>query len=552
MSRRLTRIRQFRTPLAAAVFVMTLLPLPRASVDVRASQRPSNAGEGQPDPCERLGKVPGRANGLHKACEELGGGSGVARGDFNGDGIGDLAIGVPYENIGTATNTGGLNVIYGSNAGLTSTGNQFFTQDSTGVPDAAEKDDHFGKALAALDVNSDGFSDLAVGVPNEDLDIGRVQMFLGSANGLTPGESFNLETLKGVTCHCRFGAALAWGDFNGNGVPDLAIGMPSRSGASDVIIRWGDGSSSFVAVDSQGLVVLAAGDHNGDGGDDLAVGLPLADLIFTCGPALSPVYCNPAADGGQVSVFKGSGSGLSLYKTYTQGSGKADAGDQFGRSLAFGDFDNDGHDDLAIGAPFEDEGSDEDAGAVSIFYDLPLAPVRVNRTITQADLTGVQVESLDQFGWALAAGDFDADGNVDLAIGVPGEDIGSPIQPLTYFQDAGIVHVLYGYNVLGLLPPGGRNEVWHQDSSGVPSGVETGDRFGYSLSAWNFGNGGAKDLAIGVPYEDVGDKADAGAVIVLYSGSGGVSATNAQIWHQDSPGISDVASTSDLFGSSMY
>ena len=121
----------------------------------------------------------------------------------------------------------------------------------------------------------------------------------------------------------------------------------------------------------KGLVVLAAGDHNGDGSDDLAVGLPLADLIFTCGPPRLFYYCNSAADGGQVSVFKGGGSGLSLYKTYTQGNGKADEGDQFGRSLAFGDFDNDGYDDLAVGVPFEDEGSGVDAGAVSIFYDLP-------------------------------------------------------------------------------------------------------------------------------------------------------------------------------------
>ena len=55
-----------------------------------------------------------------------------------------------------------------------------------------------------------------------------------------------------------------------------------------------------------------------------------------------------------------------------------------------------------------------------------------------------------------------------------------------------------------------------------------------------------------MPYEDVGEKVDAGAVIVLYGAGGGLSATNAQNWDQDSPGISGVSSTADRFGSSMY
>src|SRR5687768_10119948 len=52
---------------------------------------------GRPDPCEQLMTPAGKADGLHRRCEGAGGGGGAAKGDFNGDGIADLAVGVPYE-----------------------------------------------------------------------------------------------------------------------------------------------------------------------------------------------------------------------------------------------------------------------------------------------------------------------------------------------------------------------------------------------------------------------------------------------------------------------
>src|SRR4029453_7631473 len=87
----------------------------------------------------------------------------VATGDFDGDGFTDLAIGVPFENVGAIVNAGAVNVLYGSNVGLTDEGAQFWTQDSSGVLDAAEDFDNFGTSLAAGDFNGDGRSDLAIG-----------------------------------------------------------------------------------------------------------------------------------------------------------------------------------------------------------------------------------------------------------------------------------------------------------------------------------------------------------------------------------------------------
>jgi hypothetical protein len=69
----------------------------------------------------------------------------LATGDVNGDGAADLAVGAAGHN----EFAGAVSVLYGSAAGLTTTDAQLFTQDSPGVPGAAEPHDYFGGALAA-------------------------------------------------------------------------------------------------------------------------------------------------------------------------------------------------------------------------------------------------------------------------------------------------------------------------------------------------------------------------------------------------------------------
>ena len=92
----------------------------------------------------------------------------AVQGDFNGDGFADLAVGAPGEDLGSP-DAGAVNVLYGSAAGLTSAGNQFWHQNSPGIAERADAGDLFGSALAAGDFNGDGFDDLAIGVPAEDV-----------------------------------------------------------------------------------------------------------------------------------------------------------------------------------------------------------------------------------------------------------------------------------------------------------------------------------------------------------------------------------------------
>ncbi|MER5178785.1 hypothetical protein ABT009_10510 [Streptomyces sp. NPDC002896] len=105
--------------------------------------------------------------------------------DFNGDGIGDLAVSAPHATVSSQSNAGAVVVTYGTTSGLSSTKKKVITQATSGVPGAPETDDAFGTATAVGDFDDDGKADLSVGAPGENNYDGAVWSLRGSASGIT-------------------------------------------------------------------------------------------------------------------------------------------------------------------------------------------------------------------------------------------------------------------------------------------------------------------------------------------------------------------------------
>jgi len=396
--------------------------------------------------------------------------------DFDHDGFGDLAVGVPGEDVGGDGDAGAVVVLFGSAGGLG--GGRLLTQANP------EPGDRFGSSLDTGELTDAG--QLGAGAPGEDVrgvvDAGAVSLVSSPASD--PDEELLYQGIAGITGTAEagdaFGHAVAVGDFNSS-----------------------------------------------DGIDSLAVGAPGEDVA-------------DMPDAGVVNVRYAPGfGGPGGLRQLTQD--RPEAGDRFGSALAEGSIDPvGGYADLAVGAPGETVGGRAGAGAVSLVLAGDSGFTAAGGRLFHQGAGGVPgaAEAGDRFGTAVAVGAFSGEGNA-LAVGVPGEDVGTA-------ADAGVLDVL---DNSGAGLGGGGRQLTQADAGGA---VEAGDRFGAALSAPFFhGTDVLEDLGAGAPGETVAGRAAAGAGTVLFGDGGGLGAGGSQLLRQGIGGLGGAPEPGDVFGAAL-
>ncbi|MEU3172314.1 MULTISPECIES: FG-GAP-like repeat-containing protein [unclassified Streptomyces] len=328
--------------------------------------------------------------------------------DFNGDGYRDVAVTAPLASVNGKSKAGVVTVLYGSPGGAGAKRIQTFSQNSAGVPGAAETGDQFGSHTAPGDYNGDGYADLAVGAPGEDAgsdtDGGTVVILWGGSGGLSGGTTVSDPARS---THDWFGQVVAAGDYNGDGRDDLAIASDInkvdvyRGGFTKSGSTGGRYSITTPILKVKGLDIfnLTPGDIDADGRTDLVVDGYEGDSDDEY--SYNANYWLP-----------GSSSGVT-----TPGAQKLPAG----IISDIGDVDGDGRGDIVIGNQW-DSGSNSagtsKGGAVEILYGTSSGPDGAAETIDQntAGVPGSN-ETGDSFGYEVSLGDINGDGHDDLGVG---------------------------------------------------------------------------------------------------------------------------------------
>ncbi len=337
----------------------------------------------------------------------------AAAGDVNGDGFGDVLMGARgYDLPGIMA--GRVYLFHGPLSGTLSVV-------QADAVFAGEEYDQLGWAMVGgFDFNGDSITDVAMGAPDAD-NLGEAYVFLGPLSALQSTTGADL-TIRGVIPFEDLGTALAVGDFNDDGIDDLAVGGPHTSIGTvvpgRVYVFFGPVTGTFNATETsvvlEGELVqdhfgisIDVGDVNGDGKDDLIVG---ADQEFGAGTGKCEVFYGPL-----VETIRADTVADAVIASETTGH---IAAGKFGAAVASaGDVNGDGYDDVLVGDPWAEDlvSGGADSGVAYLFH----GPLRGAISASEADRLFVGLPQ-DEMGASVAGvGDIDGNGADDYLIGAP-------------------------------------------------------------------------------------------------------------------------------------
>jgi hypothetical protein len=360
--------------------------------------------------------------------------------DLNGDGIKELAVGAPRNDL-VAWNAGTVYIFYGEPVTAENPEGRILSQSGADadIIIRGEYRDWIGETTVG-DINGDGYNDLIIGGPLGVLgQNGRVFIFYGAPGGILRGSVLDADVIIVGECCGTLGYRLTTGKINQDNIDDLIITSPFAGtnlprktyifygrveGIPDTL---GEADAFLSSVEKDGYlgISMALFDANGDGFNDVVLG----DF-------------SPYNERGAIYIFHGGPSGISSRTTADadvtiigESTGQF-TNECFGWSLnGGGDVNGDGYSDLIIAAYHNDINGDN-SGAAYIFYGGP-GQITSGSAATEADILLLGENPLDNFGWVVRIiSDINSDGLDDVLIGAPFNDnIGG--------EDAGAVYIYY-------------------------------------------------------------------------------------------------------------